>query len=760
MALHAKPAGGASQALKRRTVVVAASALVASVVPMAVAATPAFAQLSGAIFTTNAGCSQVNGNLYSSKQDVFLNGGPHSDNGGAGLPSNTYFVQVTDPSGAAVLGTSVGSGVERPITVGEDGSFASCYQLWSLVADAVGAEGYATTPNQGGEYKVWVSSVSTFPNDSTKTDNFKVVITPPPTDGGLRGISVSTSATSIKNVASTWTLDKSVTPGTVNGWAGGSTTAATWKVVADRTDTPTWKVSGDVVVTNAGSDPVTVTVEDTLGDAAATHPVLNCGTPVTGTSNVYAVPGTGELTCTFTDTAVTSDPVENTALVSVITGGVPGGEDVAPVVNDPTTDTASGDPSITVDDSRAAAGAPNSEAVSADTTWTYAETFPCPVPSADAVYANGVLTRTVTNTAVGDFASATTDLSDTADVTVNCYALIVDDPASTSWNRSYGWGLTKTVDKATHTLAPGASGISNYTVTATRSTTENGFNVAGTVTVTNPSPEDVTVAVSVDLPTSACNANLLVPAGQSKTCSYSSSVPTKAPGTVTATVTINGLTFTDGDSYTFSDEPTTTTGKASVTVTDTFNGSVIRSKSATDGLAELKYSETFSCSRNAADYTDGAYSTSTTNVAVISDPALQASKSVTKNCVATWKAESATPRGPIWPKHGGNWFMYTPYTAGPIDLLAGQTYKAGTITMAPSATPGKTDITITFNNNYRLRSGLTNNVKVQPMGTAPTSYTQPGAFTQKFTKTGSPITVTVPTAAFYGIHLDVERAIF
>ena len=391
MALHAKPAGGASQALKRRTVVVAASALVASVVPMAVAATPAFAQLSGAIFTTNAGCSQVNGSLYSSKQDVFLNGGPHSDNGGAGLPSNTYFVQVTDPSGAAVLGTSVGSGVERPITVGEDGSFASCYQLWSLVADAVGAEGYATTPNQGGEYKVWVSSVSTFPNDSTKTDNFKVVITPPPTDGGLRGISVSTSATSIKNVASTWTLDKSVTPGTVNGWAGGSTTAATWKVVADRTDTPTWKVSGDVVVTNAGSDPVTVTVEDTLGDAAATHPVLNCGTPVTGTSNVYAVPGTGELTCTFTDTAVTSDPVENTALVSVITGGVPGGEDVAPVVNDPTTDTASGDPSITVDDSRAAAGAPNSEAVSADTTWTYAETFPCPVPSADAVYANGVL---------------------------------------------------------------------------------------------------------------------------------------------------------------------------------------------------------------------------------------------------------------------------------------------------------------------------------------------------------------------------------
>jgi len=34
--------------------------------------------------------------------------------------------------------------------------------------------GYNDTPNDGGEYKVWVSSVATFDNDSTKTDNFKV----------------------------------------------------------------------------------------------------------------------------------------------------------------------------------------------------------------------------------------------------------------------------------------------------------------------------------------------------------------------------------------------------------------------------------------------------------------------------------------------------------------------------------------------------------------------------------------------------------
>jgi hypothetical protein len=135
-------------------------------------------QLTGAIFTSNADCSATNLNLYDEKTDVYLDGGPDHNNA-AGLPDGDYYVQVTDPSGNPVLGTSVGSASETPVHV-SGGIFADCYQLWQLVYKSDSTQGYDTTPNQGGEYKVWVSDRSDF--DSSKTDNFKVedVVVPPP----------------------------------------------------------------------------------------------------------------------------------------------------------------------------------------------------------------------------------------------------------------------------------------------------------------------------------------------------------------------------------------------------------------------------------------------------------------------------------------------------------------------------------------------------------------------------------------------------
>jgi hypothetical protein len=129
--------------------------------------------LPGAIFTTDNTCSGVDLNIYASKMDVYLDGGPAHE-GAAGLPDGDYYVQVTDPSGATVLGTSVGSSDETPVHV-SGGEFATCYQLWAILIKGSGATtGYDDTPNAGGEYKVWVSTVSTFDNSSTKTDNFKV----------------------------------------------------------------------------------------------------------------------------------------------------------------------------------------------------------------------------------------------------------------------------------------------------------------------------------------------------------------------------------------------------------------------------------------------------------------------------------------------------------------------------------------------------------------------------------------------------------
>jgi hypothetical protein len=139
------------------------------------------AQVSGAIFTTDTTCSGVNINIFDNRQVVYLDGGP-THQGAAGLPNGEYYVRVTEPNGA-LLGTSLGTLDETPVVV-NDGEFASCYQLWLILEkNSDQTVGYDLTTNGGGEYKVWVSTVASFDNSNTKTDNFKVyesTVTPAP----------------------------------------------------------------------------------------------------------------------------------------------------------------------------------------------------------------------------------------------------------------------------------------------------------------------------------------------------------------------------------------------------------------------------------------------------------------------------------------------------------------------------------------------------------------------------------------------------
>jgi hypothetical protein len=128
--------------------------------------------LPGAIFSTNSACTGVDLNIYSTKDAVYIDGGP-AHRGAAGLPPGTYCVQVTDPSGATVLGRSA----EGAVTVGANGEFAQCYELTSILNTGTSGfttPGYDDTDNAGFEYKAWVSTDPTFPANSSKTDNFKV----------------------------------------------------------------------------------------------------------------------------------------------------------------------------------------------------------------------------------------------------------------------------------------------------------------------------------------------------------------------------------------------------------------------------------------------------------------------------------------------------------------------------------------------------------------------------------------------------------
>lgn len=199
-------------------------------------ASTASAQVNGALQTTTISGTTVNGNIYLSKDAVYISGGPQNknDNGLAPAPGFYYF-QVTDPSGAVLLSlddiscrivyvnNSGGPGVVDGIP-GTDGSDATagglgnqnCYHsvgarnmsngvLPVELCSAPGQGGcpsgpppgiltpsnalsYYDTPNPGGEYKVWITPVGNYNNCSnpksnitfgfcdsdSKTDNFKV----------------------------------------------------------------------------------------------------------------------------------------------------------------------------------------------------------------------------------------------------------------------------------------------------------------------------------------------------------------------------------------------------------------------------------------------------------------------------------------------------------------------------------------------------------------------------------------------------------
>ena len=154
------------------------SACIFTILILAVGSAAA-APVSGAIFTTDAGCDGTNINIFDSKGDVYLDGGPAHPNA-AGLPDGSYYVQVTEPDGT-LLGST-----PAPVVVVSGGEFAQCYRLEDILVKASDASpGYDDTSNGGGEYKVWASENAAFPESASKTDNFKVKEGPKPQTGHL-----------------------------------------------------------------------------------------------------------------------------------------------------------------------------------------------------------------------------------------------------------------------------------------------------------------------------------------------------------------------------------------------------------------------------------------------------------------------------------------------------------------------------------------------------------------------------------------------
>jgi hypothetical protein len=167
---------------------------------------------SGAIFTTVFNGSEVNFNIYAAKEDVYLDGGPGpgAPKTAAGLDDGTYVFQVTEPNGRTLLSTdaarcrqfTVSGGVITAVVPAGGCEHVTGFDQDHPPAITVQLFPFDDTPNNGGEYKVWVVTVEDFlagcaalgvPNGlavvdcgraagnlhgfiprHTKTDNFKV----------------------------------------------------------------------------------------------------------------------------------------------------------------------------------------------------------------------------------------------------------------------------------------------------------------------------------------------------------------------------------------------------------------------------------------------------------------------------------------------------------------------------------------------------------------------------------------------------------
>jgi hypothetical protein len=157
---------------RRRTAIVALAGVVLTTV-LLVGAGSVFAgdAPSGAIFTTLADGSEVNLNSFPSKDAVYLDGGPGpgAPATAAGLDDGTYVFQVTDPSGKTLLSMDAARCrqfiVSGGIITGVVAAGGCEHKTGSDVdhgATTVQLMPYLDTPNNGGVYKVWATTVANY----------------------------------------------------------------------------------------------------------------------------------------------------------------------------------------------------------------------------------------------------------------------------------------------------------------------------------------------------------------------------------------------------------------------------------------------------------------------------------------------------------------------------------------------------------------------------------------------------------------------
>ncbi len=453
-----------------------------------------------------------------------------------------------------------------------------------------------------------------------------------------------------------WTIDKSVTPSTLNMFRGDSGDVTYTIAVTKDSGTDTFYVDGQICVTNGGAVPTeNLAIVDEIQYKVGSGKFQTLSNTSLDLSE-KPVLDAGETHCysySIDFTPVDGAEYRNVAHVTITNhaGWEPGdnncpGDAPCPFGPDPKADFSLPDQptlvhdSINVDDTNGDSWPFNNSGSE-----SYSATFSC-----DGDEGKHDNTATIRET----------DQSDSARVTVHCYALTVTKNANTSFTRTYDWGITKSADQSSLTLALNQSFLVNYSVTVDRTGlsgyTDSDWAVSGDITISNPAPMVADLADVSDVVSSGITANvdcptMTVPAGGELDCTYTADLPNADSRTNSATATLqntpSGTTDFSGTAAVSFSSADINRKDTCVDVTDTFAGT-LGTACYTDTLPK-----TFTYSRSVGPYdVCGPYTVDNTASFITNDTDTTGSASWTVNVNVPCNQGCTLTIG-YWKNHAG-----------------------------------------------------------------------------------------------------------
>jgi len=296
-------------------------------------------------------------------------------------------------------------------------------------------------------------------------------------------------------------------------------------------------VSGVIMIKNPTNEAATIISVTDIVDGVPAEVLCGVMFP-------YNLPAGGQLSCEYE--ASLPDKTARYNYVRVETIGNVLGDEYRTDVNFGKPTTQIGPATVYVNDSNGHKWFAEGDAI-----WSYSEQFSCDGVS----YSKGRGTKINENIAT----IVETNQSAKENVTLTCYIPVVSKTADTTFSRTWDWNVEKTADNSEITLSTGQSFSVNYTVTANATNTDSGWNVAGDITIYNPSPVSamvVSVADTIEGIPVALNCGysfLVIQPHEKATCTYAADLPDGSSRVNTATATMNGIPYTGTADIVFND---------------------------------------------------------------------------------------------------------------------------------------------------------------------------------------------------------------